>query len=63
MVARASKLPNRSRNCHLVVRLSKEERDEVRAIANHDRLDISDVVRQWIRKRYLEILPSNSDDT
>ena len=45
---------NRTRQKNLVIRLSNDERAELDAVAEHERLTASDIVRMAIRRMYVD---------
>ena len=48
----------RSRSKHLVIRLRDDEREEVDAMAEHDRVNISDVIRRALRAEFARMFPN-----
>jgi len=50
--------PNRTREKNLVIRLLDEERAELDAVAQHERLSASDIVRRAIRAEFQRLFPA-----
>jgi hypothetical protein len=50
-------MESRARTKNLVIRLHPEERDELAALAEAERLSASDVVRRLIRREFAALKP------